>query len=68
MFRFVALADHTRLNMFLDHRTQIRGMEIAPETVQRPLDTLMAIIVDRGNQLVEERRGRRDVEPAIVRH
>ena len=66
MVGLVALADCTATNQILHHTFHVRKMEVAPESVQGALYALMAFLVDRHQDLLEQRGGGRNVQPARI--
>jgi hypothetical protein len=55
MFRLVALAHCTRTNKVLHHTIHVREVEVVAESVQRALDALMALLMDRPQHLLHQR-------------
>jgi len=60
VFRLVALAGGAGADVILDGATETRRVEVPAEAMQRALDALVAVVVNGGDQLVKERRRRRD--------
>ena len=48
VFRLVALASCARLDVVLNHRAKVGGVEVVTQMVKGPLDSFMAIIMDGG--------------------
>jgi len=68
VFGLVALACRASPHVVLDHRPQPWRVEVTAQPVECALDALVAVVMHPGEHLVEERRCRRDVEPALERH
>lgn len=51
----------------LDDGAEAGGMDVAAESMKGALDTFMAVVVDGGDDLVEEWGAGRDVEAPLVR-
>jgi hypothetical protein len=52
---FVALTGGTHAHVVLDHGTQVGGVEVAVKSVKGALNTLMSIIVDGCQDLMQQR-------------
>ena len=66
--RYSDLAGSARSHKVLEHTAHVREVEITPETVQRPLDPLVAVCVYGRDHLHEQRQGGWDVQAATERH
>lgn len=58
----VPLTDNARAHQVLHELLHVRKMEVVPQTVQRALNTLVVVLVDCHHDLLDQGRGRWDVE------
>jgi hypothetical protein len=68
VLRLVALADHALTHLVLHKLFHIREMKIAPEAVNRVLDTLVTVLMDCPQDFLQQRGVRWYIQPAIELH
>ena len=59
--RLVLLAGDAGLHELLDQVAHVGEVKVPPKSVQGAVDALMAVIVDGGQDLLEQWRGRRNI-------
>ena len=66
MFRLVALTGSALADEVLDDAPEVGGVEVTAQPMQRALDALVAVLMDRGNDLCQQRRRLRNVDASVV--
>ena len=66
VFGLVALADDAYFDKILHQLFHVREVEVAAESVKRPLNALVAVLVHRQHDFLDQGGSGRDVEPVLV--
>ena len=66
MFGLVLLAGGAFADEVLNSSPEVGDVEVTAQPMQRVLDALVVILMDRGDDLRQQRRRRRNVEAGVV--